>query len=100
MSARALDQFTDLLPHEPIEELNEPQPALGTSTAAAIRSGLYWGAVGAMRELIARLSEKLDRPPEVFLTGGAAPSVAATLDPTARYIEHLVLAGISLANVN
>jgi type III pantothenate kinase len=100
MSARALDEFTDLLPRSPLEELSVAPPALGTSTLSAIHSGLYWGAVGAMRELIAKLSEQIDKPslrPELFLTGGAAASVAAELDPTARYVEYLVLAGIALA---
>jgi type III pantothenate kinase len=99
MSARALDQFTDLLPRIPMEELNEPPPPLGTSTIAAMHSGLYWGAIGAMRELIARLSKPLDAKPEIFLTGGAGPSVASSLDPPARHVEHLVLSGIALAKV-
>ena len=97
MSARALNQFTDLLPRIPMDELAEPHPALGTSTIEAIRSGLYWGAVGAMRELVARLSEPLNAKPEIFLTGGAAPSVAAVFDPAAHHVDHLVLSGIALA---
>ena len=80
-----------------MEELDEPPPPLGTSTTEAIRSGLYWGAVGAMRELVARLSETLAAKPEIFLTGGAAPSVAAVFDPAAQHVEHLVLSGLALA---
>jgi type III pantothenate kinase len=101
MSARALHDFTDMLPHSPLEETLRPPSAVGTSTLAAIHSGLYWGAVGAIRELIGRLSATLGGSAakvEVFLTGGAAPAVADQLDPAARYIEHLVLAGIALAN--
>ena len=100
MSARALDEFTDLLPRSPLDELTSAPPALGTTTLSAIHSGLYWGAIGAMREMIARLSEEGVAPsvkPELFLTGGAAASVALQLDPTARYVEYLALAGIALA---
>jgi type III pantothenate kinase len=103
MSAKALDQFTDLLPLSPLNELSGPPPALGTSTLAAIHSGLYWGAVGAMRELIAQLAATTtdkQTSPEIYLTGGAAPSVAKQLDPAAHYIEHLVLSGIALAKVS
>ena len=53
-----------------------------------------------MRELIARFSESLsdsNQKPEIFLIGGAAPSVAAILDRAARYVEHLVLSGVTLA---
>ncbi len=100
MSAKALKQFTDLLPLIPMSELAGPPPALGRSTIAAMRSGLYWGAVGAMRELIARLSGDGPRP-HVFLTGGAAPAVAALLNDGAeersQYIEHLTLSGIAIA---
>jgi type III pantothenate kinase len=100
ISAKALDQFTDLLPHIPVEELCEPTPALGTNTLEAIHSGLFWGAVGAMRELVARLSEPFDVKPDVFITGGAAPSVAKLVDPAADHVEHLVLSGIALAAGN
>jgi type III pantothenate kinase len=99
MSARALDEFTDLLPRIPMDELAEPPPALGTSTIEAMRSGLYWGAVGAMRELVARLGESPaveSRNPQVFLTGGAAPIVAQFLPGDATYVPHLVLGGIAL----
>jgi type III pantothenate kinase len=97
ISARALDQFTDLLPHIQIEELNEPTPALGTNTVDAMHSGLFWGAVGAMRELAERLSEPFDTKPDVFITGGAAPKVAKLVDAAAEHVEHLVLSGIALA---
>ena len=69
-----------------------------------MRSGLYWGAVGAMRELIARLTVGLDEA-QVFLTGGAAPAVAELLADQsgnssaqgAIYVPHLTLSGIALA---
>ena len=96
MSARALCEQTDVLPHLPMTELDAPPPPLGRSTQAAIESGLFWGAVGAARELIARLATQCETPPEVFLTGGAAPSVAQLLGAT-RYEPHLVLAGIVLS---
>jgi type III pantothenate kinase len=97
MSAHALHAFTDLLPLIDMSELLVPPPALGTSTTAAMRSGLFWGAVGAIRQLIVELAgEKLDRT-EVFLTGGAGPAVAELLDPSARHVPHLTLSGIAVA---
>ena len=97
MSARAMHQFTDLLPLIPMSELAAPPPALGTSTTPAMRSGLFWGAVGAIRELAARLGEDLDEEPQLFLTGGAGPAVAELLGRSARHVPHLTLAGIALA---
>lgn len=100
ISARALDQFTDLVPLVPVSELAEPQPPLGTSTAEAVRSGLYWGAIGAVRELARQLDDETTGA-ELFLTGGAAPAVARLLldrqGQPARWVPHLVLGGIVLS---
>ena len=96
MSARALHEFTDLLPAVEMSELADPPPPLGDSTIPAMRSGLYWGAVGAIRELIARLTADQPEGADVFLTGGAGSAVAGLLGRTARHITHLTLAGIAL----
>jgi type III pantothenate kinase len=95
LSARALAENTDLLPYVPIVRLGEPPSALGTSTESAIRAGVFWGAVGAMREMIARLSAETAVRPQVFLTGGAARAVAGLLGQAVQYEPHLVLSGIA-----
>ena len=97
MSARALHQFTDLLPLVKMHELAEPPPALGANTVEAMTSGLYWGAVGGVKQLIEMLGESVAGEPAIFLTGGAAPAVAGLLSRAARYEPHLTLAGIALA---
>jgi type III pantothenate kinase len=98
MSARALAEQTDALPQLGMNSLEAPPAALGKSTADAIEAGLYWGAVGAIRELVARLSAGFAGTPELFLTGGASPQVAELLgaDQPARHVPHLVLSGIAL----
>jgi type III pantothenate kinase len=102
MSARALNEFTDLLPLVDVEELTEPPPALGMNTEAAMQSGMFWGAVGAIRELIQQLhceaASGCALPPQVFLTGGAAVSVAKLLGPKTHYVPNLTLSGIALAS--
>lgn len=97
MAARSLHDFTDLLPLIEMAELREPPPALGTSTVDAMRSGIYWGAIGGIRQLIDLLSADACGRPQVYLTGGAAPAVARLVAREARYFEHLTLAGIALA---
>jgi type III pantothenate kinase len=78
-----------------MRELAEPVPTLGTDTIAAMRAGLYWGTVGAMRELITRLSADLTDQPVVYLTGGAAAHVASALKPEACHVPHLILGAIA-----
>jgi type III pantothenate kinase len=96
-SARALHEFTDLLPLLAMHELRELPPALGTGTCEALRSGLFWGTIGAVRELIDRLGQTAGQTPQVVLTGGAAPAVAGLLQTSAEYMQNLTLAGIALS---
>jgi type III pantothenate kinase len=97
MAARALHEWTDLLPLSDLSELSEPPPAVGTDTRQAMRSGLFWGPVGAIRELVGRLSEGAAGKPDVFLTGGAGPAVARLLGKTTRHVPHLTLSGIAIS---
>jgi type III pantothenate kinase len=96
MSARALHEFTDLLPQIEMSELTTPPPPLGDSTVPAMRSGLFWGAVGGIRQLIELLGDQTTGQPDVFLSGGAGPAVAQLLGRTVRHVPHLTLAGIAL----
>lgn len=102
LAARALAEQTDALPRVALEHLGHPPAPLGKSTAPAIESGLYWGAVGAIRELVRRLSAELAAPPDVLITGGTSPQVAEVLAANeawlVRHEPHLVLAGIALVS--
>jgi type III pantothenate kinase len=95
-SARALHAFTDLLPLIDVSELTQAPPALGVSTIDAMRSGLFYGALGVIRELVGRLTAGFSAAPQVFLTGGAGPAVAGLLGPDAQHVPNLTLSGIAL----
>lgn len=100
LSARALGEKTDRLPEIRFGDLDESPDAVGRSTEPAMRAGIFWGAVGAIRELVARQRDRLTTAPQVFLTGGAAPAIARLIggpDLTVRYLPHLTLSGIALA---
>jgi len=96
MQADALFGGADLLPLALLVPDDAPPAPLGTNTEAAIRSGLFWGAVGAVRELIARLSAGLNPQPKLFVTGGDLRQLAAHLEG-ARFVPNLVLCGIAVA---
>lgn len=101
LAARALADATDKLPLVRIDDLEEAPDAVGRATESCIAAGLFWGAVGSIRELIDRTRDRLVATPQVFLTGGAAPSVARLLagpDYTVRHVPHLTLAGIAVAD--
>jgi type III pantothenate kinase len=97
-SARALAEQTDALPRVSLEFLDQPPAALGKSTVPAIESGIYWGAIGAIRELVSQLSAPFQIRPDLFITGGASRQVADLLKThgAVRHVPNLVLSGIAL----
>lgn len=99
LSARALHGATASLPELSLEDSDEGIPVVGKNTEAAIVSGLYWGTVGAINELIARTAEKCEGEPHLFVTGGGAASVIRHLkapDGATQFLPHLVLSSISV----
>jgi type III pantothenate kinase len=97
MQGEALFGGADQLPLTVLAPNDQPPPVLGKNTEAAIRSGLFWGAVGSVREIVAGLSAPLNPPPQVIVTGGDLRQLAKHLGGEARYVPNLVLAGIALA---
>jgi type III pantothenate kinase len=97
MTAQALACGTDLLPlvEQPVPA--EAPPVLGKSTEGAIRSGLFWGSVGAVREVVSRFAQRLDSTPQVIVSGGDAEKLAPYLSSDVQVVPDLVLAGIALA---
>lgn len=95
MGAEAL-YGADLLPLAMLEPNDLPPPALGKDTRGAIHSGLFWGAVGAVRELVGRMSAELGSAPQVFVTGGDLRQLANHLAGS-QFVPHMVLCGIALA---
>lgn len=102
MSARALEEQTDALPRVDVERWQRPPLALGKATVPAIESGIFWGTVGAIRELVAQLSIPLASPPAIFVTGGGSQLVAEVLADDGgihpRHLPHLVLSGVAIVD--
>lgn len=100
MSARALYEFTDRLPQINADPDTDRVNAVGRSTESAIRSGILWGAIGAIKEIILRMTDDPAVPPHVFLTGGSASSIVEQLAANAQYVPHLKFAGIAISAQN
>ena len=69
MMMHALSSGTAQLPSV---EIVEPEKACGTSTVTAIQSGLYYGTLGSIRELISRFTNEVFKgeKPVIIATGG------------------------------
>lgn len=96
LMASALHRGTALLPQVPVGTIPDP---IGRSTAAAISAGIYYSIVGAIDRLIAEISTKENRshrdfPPEVHVTGGAAPLLSPGIKTPHVISPNLVLEGL------
>lgn len=97
LTAHALATGTNQLPVAVYSGEEEAPPVLGKNTEAAIKSGQFWGTVGAIRELIERLGADLTEPPEVFVTGGDLKKLTPYVAKNAQFVPHMVLSGVIAA---
>ncbi len=94
LSARALHEFTYWLP---LLDVRSAPAAVGKSTPDAMQSGLFWGTVGAVKELVARVAASLGGDPVVYVTGGDGERLAPHLNRPVELVADLTLHGICLA---
>jgi type III pantothenate kinase len=97
VAARALAAFTDLLPEIDTEFSGTRPPVIGRSTRDAMRSGLFYGCAGAVRELVHEMSRRIGSQPELIVTGGGARPLVDCLQLDYRFIPDLVLDGVVAA---
>ncbi len=95
LSVDALSKNTAKLP---TVEIIKIENAIGRSTIESIQSGVYYGALGACRELIQRLNEEAfgDQQALILATGGFA-SLFEKQNLYNHLVPDLVLQGIRLA---
>ncbi len=93
MAAEALFQRTAQLPRV---ALQQPPRAIGQSTVESIQSGLIFGYVGLVRELVARFHAELGGKAKVIATGGLASLVAPLTGVVDVINPDLTLLGLAL----
>lgn len=95
LSARALHLLTAQLP---LIHPDQSAPFWGRGTLDSLEAGIFWGSVGAVRELLARQTFDHGAKPCVVWTGGDAARLARPVSgDDARIIPDLVLRGLALA---
>lgn len=70
LSLEALHNAAAALPHV---DISKPQQVIGTNTVACMQSGVFWGYIGLVREICARIKAERGVPMRVISTGGLAP---------------------------
>lgn len=69
LSLEALHQAAAALPHV---DVSKPEKVVGTNTVACMQSGVFWGYVGLVKEVVERIKAERERPMKVIGTGGLA----------------------------
>lgn len=98
--APGLKSAADTLFHQtaklPIIDFVQPKTVIGTNTVSGMQSGLVFGYVGLVDELVTRIRDELGKEAFVLATGGLA-SVIAPLSRTIQEIRpNLTLEGLEL----
>jgi type III pantothenate kinase len=93
LSLAALHQAAAALPHV---DISKPQSVIGTNTVACMQSGVFWGYVGLVREICARIKAERERPMKIISTGGLAPLFQQTEALFDTYDEDLTMHGLRI----
>ena len=93
LSLEALHQAAARLPRIGI---GRPPGVIGRSTVPAMQSGIYWGYVGLVEGLVARIKGEFGGPMKVVATGGLAPLFAEATLVIEQIDPDLTLDGLRL----
>lgn len=74
----------------------KPVKVTGTSTVTAMQSGIYWGYIGLIEGIVAKLQSEHPGNVRVIATGGLAPLFAQGTDVIETVDEDLTLKGVLL----
>jgi len=93
ISAEALYLKTAKLPRI---EIKKPAKAIGRTTVASMQSGLYFGYIGLVSNIIAEVKKELDGGAKVISTGGFGSQMTPEVKSIDFYEPHLVLEGLRI----
>ncbi len=96
LSAYALHDYTAKLPMIDVDAEQSDLPRMpGRNTEEAMRAGLFWGQLGAIREISGRMAAECDSEPVLLLTGGGCRQLSPQLT-SAICVEGLPLHGLAM----
>ncbi len=93
LSLEALHNAAAALPHV---DISKPQAVVGTNTVACMQSGVFWGYVGLVREICARIKAERERDMRVISTGGLAPLFQQAVNLFDEFQDDLTMHGLTV----
>ena len=93
LSLEALHQAAAALPHV---DISKPQTVIGTNTVACMQSGIFWGYIGLVREICARIKAERGSAMQIISTGGLAPLFQQTEALFDAFEDDLTMHGLTV----
>ena len=75
--------------------VRRPETVIGKRTVPAMLSGVYWGYIGLIEGLVARIREEFAAPMKVIATGGLAPLFAEGTEAIDALDPEMTLRGLA-----
>ncbi|MEP5761020.1 MAG: type III pantothenate kinase [Litoreibacter sp.] len=95
LSLEALHNAAAALPHV---DITKPQGVIGTNTVTCMQSGVFWGYVGLIKEICARIKAERGREMKVIATGGLAPLFQQAESLFDEFSDTLTIHGLVVIN--
>lgn len=93
ISLKALSEKTALLPSV---EIKKPGSIVGRNTVHSMQSGIVYGFIGQVKEIISRIKKEIKGSPGVIATGSYAGVIAEDLAVIDRVHPNLILEGLRI----
>ncbi|WP_226780565.1 type III pantothenate kinase [Oceaniglobus trochenteri] len=93
LSLEALHNAAAALPHV---DISKPQSVVGTNTVACMQSGVFWGYIGLVREICARIRAERGREMKIISTGGLAPLFQQSEALFDDFADNLTIHGLTV----
>jgi type III pantothenate kinase len=93
ISAEALFQRASKLPRV---EIVRPKRVIGKNTIQSMQSGIFFGYVGLVDEIVKRMKKEVKSNPKVIATGGLAGLIAGDSETIEEVNEFLTLEGLRI----
>lgn len=91
LSLEALHNAAAALPHV---DITHPDHVIGTNTVACMQAGIFWGYVGLVKEISARIKDEHGRAMKVIGTGGLAPLFQSHAPVFDAFEDNLTMHGL------